>query len=91
VNHNSKPAAKPYAPAAANKPAQAIAPSAPAKPAVQPASKPQKQVLSKETFIKAVEKRAHEIYLSRGNNPGSALGDWLQAEKDTKAKFDIKE
>jgi hypothetical protein len=90
VNYNSKPAAKPYVPAAASRPAQTIAPSAP-RPAALVASKPQKQVLSKEAYIKAVEKRAHEIYLARGNNPGSALGDWLQAEKDTKEKFDIKE
>ena len=90
MNSNSKPVARPNAPAAASRPAPAIAPSAP-RPATPPASKAQKQVLSKEAYIKAVEKRAHEIYLSRGNNPGSALGDWLQAEKDTKEKFDIKE
>ena len=29
--------------------------------------------------------RAYEIYLNRGSNPGNEIGDWLQAERETKA------
>lgn len=29
-----------------------------------------------------IRRRAHELYLERGSQPGSALGDWLQAEKE---------
>jgi hypothetical protein len=31
-----------------------------------------------------VRLRAFEIYLRRGDNPGDALGDWLQAERELK-------
>lgn len=29
-----------------------------------------------------IESRAHEIYLSRGAEPGHELDDWLQAERE---------
>jgi len=29
-----------------------------------------------------IETRAHEIYLSRGAEPGHELDDWLQAERE---------
>ena len=29
-----------------------------------------------------IRRRAHEIYLRRGNQPGSELDDWLQAERE---------
>jgi len=29
-----------------------------------------------------VERRAYELYLRRGHAPGSALDDWLQAERE---------
>ena len=29
-----------------------------------------------------VRRRAHEIYLKRGTNPGDEVGDWLQAERE---------
>ena len=29
-----------------------------------------------------VRRRAYELYLRRGNQPGSALDDWLQGEKE---------
>jgi len=29
-----------------------------------------------------IEARAHEIYLSRGAEPGHELDDWLQAERE---------
>lgn len=33
-----------------------------------------------------IRKRAHEIYLSRDDEEGDALSDWLQAEKEIKKK-----
>jgi hypothetical protein len=41
-----------------------------------------------------VRPRAYELYLRRGNQPGSEIDDWLQAEEDIlsalarKAQFD---
>jgi len=32
-----------------------------------------------------VRRRAHEIYLKRGTNPGDEVGDWLQAERELRA------
>ena len=29
--------------------------------------------------------RAYEIYVNRGPNPGTEIGDWLQAEQELKA------
>jgi hypothetical protein len=29
-----------------------------------------------------IRARAYEIYLERGDEPGSAVGDWLQAEAE---------
>ena len=29
-----------------------------------------------------IRRRAHDIYLERGGQPGSALDDWLRAEKE---------
>jgi hypothetical protein len=31
---------------------------------------------------KAIRFRAYELYLARGDQPGSALDDWLQAERE---------
>jgi Protein of unknown function (DUF2934) len=31
-----------------------------------------------------VRLRAQELYRRRGNKPGSAMGDWLQAENDVR-------
>ena len=33
----------------------------------------------------SIRLRAEEIYRQRGNRPGSALEDWLQAERDVRA------
>jgi hypothetical protein len=30
----------------------------------------------------AIRCRAYELYLARGDQPGSALDDWLQAERE---------
>lgn len=29
-----------------------------------------------------IRKRAHELYLKRGDQPGSEVDDWLQAERE---------
>jgi hypothetical protein len=31
-----------------------------------------------------IERRAYEIYLERGSEPGQDLDDWLQAEREIK-------
>ncbi len=31
-----------------------------------------------------LRQRAYQIYLNRGPNPGSEIGDWLQAERELK-------
>jgi hypothetical protein len=36
-----------------------------------------------EQFIR---RRAHELYLSRGQQPGHEMDDWLQAERELKGK-----
>jgi hypothetical protein len=33
-----------------------------------------------------IRRRAHEIYLARKGKPGDAMQDWLQAEKELRAK-----
>ncbi len=45
--------------------------------------------ITPEQLVAQIQKRAHEIYLRRGAAPGTAMGDWLQAEKEIKAKYGI--
>jgi len=45
--------------------------------------------ISKEKIEAEVKQRAKEIYLKRGKGPGTELSDWLQAEKEIKAKYGI--
>jgi Protein of unknown function (DUF2934) len=33
-----------------------------------------------------IRRRAYDIYLERGNRPGSALDDWLQAEREVQQR-----
>ena len=35
-----------------------------------------------------IRRRAYELYLQRGNQPGSELDDWLQAEEDVRSAED---
>lgn len=37
--------------------------------------------------IEAIQKRAYEIYLRRGEQPGHDLDDWLQAERELKERY----
>ena len=32
--------------------------------------------------LEEIQKRAYEIYLARGDAPGTALSDWSQAERE---------
>lgn len=32
-----------------------------------------------------LRRRAYDLYLKRGPNPGDEIGDWLQAERELKA------
>ncbi|MGE0480349.1 MAG: DUF2934 domain-containing protein [Vicinamibacterales bacterium] len=41
---------------------------------------------SVETRESEIRQRAHEIYLSRGDTPGNAELDWLQAETELRAR-----
>ena len=48
-------------------------------PAPAPAKKPPIEMLPREERIR---RRAYELYLRRGNQPGSEIDDWLQAEEE---------
>jgi hypothetical protein len=45
------------------------------------------KVEGKQTTITEndLRRRAYEIYVNRGPNPGDEIGDWLQAERELKA------
>jgi hypothetical protein len=36
-----------------------------------------------------IQKRAYEIYLDKGDSGNDSLDNWLQAEMEIKAKYDI--
>jgi hypothetical protein len=44
-----------------------------------------------KNFLGDIEKRAYEVYLERmkAGKTGDEMGDWLQAEKDVKAKYKL--
>ena len=48
-------------------------------PASAPAKKPEAETLAVEERIR---RRAYELYVERGNESGSELDDWLQAEEE---------
>ena len=48
-----------------------------------PAKERLKERLSLEERI---QRRAYELYVQRGNESGSELDDWLQAEAETRAE-----
>ena len=39
-------------------------------------------LLKPTPIAEAIQKRAYEIYLARGNGPDNARSDWLQAERE---------
>ena len=40
------------------------------------------QSRGKETSSEAVQRRAYELFVARGQEPGHELEDWLQAEEE---------
>jgi hypothetical protein len=48
-------------------------------PQAEPRRDPDENVSRDEEAIRC---RAYELYLERGDQPGSALDDWLQAERE---------
>jgi len=44
---------------------------------------------SPEKLVDEIRKRAYEIHLKRGKNPGSDMDDWLKAEREIKAKYHL--
>lgn len=45
------------------------------------------KLLTPEQLENKIRERANQIFLERGDNPGSELDDWLQAEKEIKSKY----
>ena len=41
---------------------------------------------SSEPTYEAVQARAYQIFLARGDHPGTAPDDWFQAERELKAE-----
>jgi DNA-binding SARP family transcriptional activator len=52
-----------------------------------PVKKAFEQIVEAEPAFEQIQQRAYEIYLARGDQPGSDLDDWLQAERELRAKF----
>ena len=49
------------------------------------------KTLRLEDLIDTIKTRAHEVYLERVNNghDGNEISDWVKAEEDIKAKYQI--
>jgi len=59
-----------------------------AKPAKEtmPATKGAEPVIEAEPTVEQIRQRAYELYLFRGEKPGGELEDWLEAERELRAK-----
>jgi DUF2934 family protein len=63
-------------------------------PATARAKKPSKPPIELLPREEQIRRRAYELYLRRGSQPGSEIHDWLQAEEEIlsalarKARFD---
>ncbi|MBE0551782.1 MAG: DUF2934 domain-containing protein [Ignavibacterium sp.] len=49
----------------------------------------EKTPISPDEILEIIRERAKEICLERGDKPGDALSDWLQAEKEIKGKYNL--
>ena len=56
-----------------------------AKQIVPPTEGPE-LVTEAEPTVEQIRQRAYELYLFRGERPGGALEDWLDAERELRAK-----
>jgi hypothetical protein len=54
-------------------------------PAPARATEPQ---VEKRALEEKIRRGAYELYVRRGNEPGSELGDWLQAEEDFRRSYE---
>ena len=52
------------------------------------AKRASKRPSNSEVSEDKVRTRAHEIYLARGEGPGNALSDWLEAEHELNGSTD---
>ena len=48
-----------------------------------------KKKIDPEKLVEEIRKRAHEIFLERGDKSGDVLSDWLQAEQEIKKKYNL--
>ena len=53
--------------------------------AVEPGNETQEQGLSASTREDKIRRRAYELYVERGGEPGRDIEDWLQAERELTA------
>jgi Protein of unknown function (DUF2934) len=51
-----------------------------------PTTKTPEAIARVEPTIEQIRQRAYELYLARGDRPGDELKDWLQAERELRAK-----
>jgi hypothetical protein len=42
-----------------------------------------------EKLVEEIKQRAYETHVARGGKPGFELDDWLNAEREIKAKYHI--
>lgn len=42
---------------------------------------------SQQPTREQIERRAYELFLARGDAPGTSLSDWLQAERELKTEL----
>ena len=47
-----------------------------------PPAEPRRRSVGNASPDEEIRRRAYEIYLERGDQPGIALDDWLQAERE---------
>lgn len=45
--------------------------------------------ITPEQLVEEIRERAKQIFMERGDTPGDALSDWLQAEKEIKKKYNL--
>ena len=51
-----------------------------------PVTKASEEIVETEPTFEQIRQRAYEIYLSRGDQPGDEFQDWLQAERELRAR-----
>lgn len=62
------------------------APEAKAPRETAPVRKASEEIVEAEPTFDQIRQRAYEIYIARGDEPGSDLQDWLEAERALRSK-----